>query len=238
MKDSVGITSHVDSVKGTLRLLNIFSFSLKQYSCSLLIWCQLKLKKNVNFLINNFILLGKHFIHRGKYVQVKLRMDGWKNERICKVSAVLDEQEHPVSVLDLDFLLDSNLHCVLLPRVCVPAVVLLLNFRWCCSWIQLLNLGLKCLYWLCTHKQFLKKSSGPQRWGAQPAAGMAEGVSLSSAAAAERTERLQEPKTRNQLEHSGTLRVKEQSLPRERRFLEMTWNAPAVIVTLDPSMTV
>lgn len=40
-----------------------------------------KLKeKNLDFLVNNLIALGKQFIHRCRYLKVKPHVIGWKNE--------------------------------------------------------------------------------------------------------------------------------------------------------------
>ncbi len=37
-------------------------------------------EKNVEFLVNNLMLIGKHFTHKCKYIKVKPHIERWKNE--------------------------------------------------------------------------------------------------------------------------------------------------------------
>ncbi len=51
--------------------------------------------KNLDFLINNLIILCKHFIDRCKFLKVKPHFSGWKNEQdICEVSSLHAAQKH------------------------------------------------------------------------------------------------------------------------------------------------
>ncbi len=51
--------------------------------------------KNLDFLINNLIILCKHFIDRCKFLKVKPHFSGRKNEQdICEVSSLHAAQKH------------------------------------------------------------------------------------------------------------------------------------------------
>lgn len=55
---------------------------------SIKVGVQLK-EKNVDFLINNLIMLGKHYIHRCKFLKLKPHFIGWKNELSCYKKSLL-----------------------------------------------------------------------------------------------------------------------------------------------------
>lgn len=57
----------------------------KQITLQQLNWMSIKVgvqlkEKNLDFLANNLIILGKHYIHRCKFLKVKPHINGWKNE--------------------------------------------------------------------------------------------------------------------------------------------------------------
>lgn len=57
----------------------------KQITLQQLNWMSVKVRvqlkeKNLDFLVNNLIILGKHYIHRCKFLKVKPHINGWKNE--------------------------------------------------------------------------------------------------------------------------------------------------------------
>ncbi len=57
-------------------------------------------EKNLDFLINNLILFGKHFIHGCKYLKVKQRINVWKNE----LTSVHDRQKRPETIFFIGLL--------------------------------------------------------------------------------------------------------------------------------------
>lgn len=100
MKDLIGRTIHVGSVRKILKLQNMFfqcelvqTFWLefqnwlhsKHISIQPLTVISIKVgvllkEKILDFLINNLITLCKYYIHRCKYLKVKPHFSGWKNE--------------------------------------------------------------------------------------------------------------------------------------------------------------
>lgn len=67
-------------------------------------------EKSLDFLLNNLIVLAKHFIHRCKYLKVKPHINGWKNELKLftkSLQCMTDKNALKLlSLLDLFMLLD------------------------------------------------------------------------------------------------------------------------------------